>query len=95
MPDKEKVIKGLELCSCLTDICYEHECPYYNGVKEICGEIEDIGYSSDNCKEKLHSDAIALLAALNDQQYMEASMIGEKMADITFDQLIADLCVAR
>ena len=61
MHDREKVIKGLSICNCLTDICYEHDCPYYNGMKEICGEIEDVGYSSDDCMKKLHNDALAML----------------------------------
>lgn len=61
MPDREKVIKGLSICNSLTDICYNHGCPYYNGVQDICGEIEDVGYSYGDCKEKLHNDAIALL----------------------------------
>lgn len=77
MPDREKVIKGLSICNCLTDICYEHDCPYYNGVKEICGEIEDVGYSSDDCMEKLHDDALAIL---KDQE----ATIEILIKDITF-----------
>jgi hypothetical protein len=70
MVDREKVIKGLTLCNCLSDLCYEHDCPYYNGVQEICGAIEDVGYSSDDCKEKLHTDAIALLKEEKKQKFL-------------------------
>lgn len=52
MPDREKVIKGLEWCMNEKHDCYrEKGCPYEN-------EGEDIG-----CKYALHRDALALLKA--------------------------------
>jgi len=46
MPDREKVIKGLELCEIGSgDRCYETECPYYG----------------QGCTESLKNDVIALL----------------------------------
>lgn len=52
MPDREKVIKGLEWCMNEKHDCYrEKGCPYEN-------EGDDIG-----CKYALHRDALALLEA--------------------------------
>lgn len=52
MPDREKVIKGLEWCMNEKHDCYrEKGCPYEN-------EGEDIG-----CKYALHRDALTLLKA--------------------------------
>ena len=65
MPDREKVIKGLEWCMNEKHDCYrEKGCPYEN-------EGEDIG-----CKYALHRDALALLKA---QEPMV--MVGAKLTD--------------
>lgn len=46
MPDRKKVIKGLELCEIGSDDrCYETECPYYG----------------QGCTESLKNDILALL----------------------------------
>lgn len=46
MPDREKVIKGLELCEIGSgDRCYETECPYYG----------------QGCTESLKNDILELL----------------------------------
>ena len=47
MPDREKVIKGLELCRKLTDSC--EGCPYEN-VPPV-----------ENCMLTMHDDALTLL----------------------------------
>lgn len=47
MPDREKVIKGLEHCGFgVSDTCYEKECPYYD---------------SHNCVGELKNGILALL----------------------------------
>lgn len=47
MPDKEKVIKGLEHCDFgVSDTCYEKECPYYQ---------------SHDCTDELKNDILVLL----------------------------------
>lgn len=48
MNDREKVIKGLELCDIGSDkMCYERDCPYYQ----------------NGCTERLKEDALELLKA--------------------------------
>ena len=42
-------------------VCHSCKRKMINGIKVIRGELKDIGYSSGDCKEKLHSDAIVLL----------------------------------
>lgn len=47
MPDKEKVINGLEHCDFgVSDTCYEKECPYYQ---------------SHDCTDELKNDILVLL----------------------------------
>lgn len=48
MPDKEKVIKGLECCKIPFTKCYNGGCPYFE---------------NDGCKARLKGDALALLKA--------------------------------
>ncbi len=51
MPDREKVIKGLEHCAFgSSDPCYENDCPYYQS----------------DCTEELKKDILALLKAQPD-----------------------------
>ena len=47
MPDKEKVIKGIECCKAA---CGAGNCPYWNG-----------SMIDGSCMLKLHADALALL----------------------------------
>lgn len=48
MPDREKVIKGLECCKIPFTKCYDGGCPYFE---------------NDGCKARLKGDALALLKA--------------------------------
>ena len=65
MPDREKVIKGLEWCMNEKHDCYrEKGCPYEN-------EGDDIG-----CKYALHRDALALLKAQELRHRLEVHNIG-------------------
>ena len=52
MPDREKVIKGLECCMNEYTVCRVCGCPYYGR-----------GDNLHDCYEKLSTDAIALLKA--------------------------------
>ena len=54
MPDREKVIKGLNHCFHGQECCGDTECPYY---------IEHLSDSCclEDCQENLKADAIALL----------------------------------
>lgn len=59
MADKEKVIKGLEMCWYQEKSCKHRECPYYMGEHEL-----KVG----TCERKLHCDAIALLKEIEQQK---------------------------
>lgn len=52
MPDREKVIKGLECCKIPFIKCYDGGCPYFE---------------NDGCKARLKGDALALLKAQEPQ----------------------------
>jgi hypothetical protein len=71
MPDREKVIKGLECCT--KKVCIykdtEKECPYC----ELCGEYED---AFEDCTTALAKDAIALLRAQEQRHRLEVHNIG-------------------
>ena len=63
MIDREKVIKGLEICNKYDYVCLE--CPYY--------DPED----TDGCNsEELFADAIALLKEQEDRHRLEVHNIG-------------------
>ena len=53
MPDREKVIKGLEQCIKVPYIC-DPDCPYYN---------------TSLCREELKKDALALLKEQEKQKF--------------------------
>ena len=65
MPDREKVIKGLECCTTMPDI-YPHceECPYA-GAEGTCANMNG-----------LHRDALALLKAQEPRLVTEADFDG-------------------
>ena len=54
MPDREKVIKGVEHCFHGQECCGDIECPYYIEHLSDCCCLEE-------CQENLKADVIALL----------------------------------
>ena len=64
MPDKEKVIKGLEVCG--TGNCID-ECPYFNPDLPNCG-----------CASKMHDDALELLKE-QEAETLECEMCGHRL----------------
>ena len=83
MPDREKVIKGVEHCFHGQECCGDIECPYY---------IEHLSDSCclEECQENLKTDVIALLKEQDAQDATDIRDIdGLWCDDITFCQ---ELC---
>ena len=76
MPDREKVIKGLECCKIPFTKCYDGGCPYFE---------------NDGCKARLKGDALALLKAqepvvpVKVNRYMETDENGDWFTTETYD----------
>ena len=71
MPDREKVIKGVEHCFHGQECCGDIECPYYIEHLSDCCCLEE-------CQENLKADAIALLK----EQDAEISKISSAYLDL-------------
>ena len=80
MPDKEKVIKGIEHCDfgCYGN-CYEKECPYYQ---------------SNDCTNELKNDILALLkeqeSVVHPESSCEMTYITNCCCDLCGVQLIRE-----
>ena len=70
MPDREKVINGLELCDIGSDNkCYETECPYYQ----------------NGCTEQLKNDLLGLLKEQEPKKRESRTMLPCKCGSVRYE----------